>query len=49
MSNVEKTTSWQQIQQGVKDAERLIARKEYNLSLIHIFFQFEQCLAEGRL
>ena len=31
MSNVERTTSWQQIQLGVKDAERLIVRKEYNL------------------
>ena len=34
MSNVERTTSWQQIQQGVKEAERLIARKEYNLVMV---------------
>ncbi len=27
MSNFERTTSWQQIQQGVKEAERLIVRK----------------------
>ena len=31
MSNLEHTTSWQQIQQGVKEAERLIVNKNYNL------------------
>ena len=31
MSNFERTTSWQQIQQGVKEAERLIVSKDYNL------------------
>ena len=49
MSNVEKTTSWQQIQQGVKDAERLIARKEYNLVMVKARQTLEcmvRCLAE---
>ena len=31
MSNMERTTSWQQIQLGVKEAERLIVRKEYSM------------------
>ena len=34
MSNMERTTSWQQIQLGVKEAERLIVRKEYNLVMV---------------
>ena len=34
MSNLEHTTSWQQIQQGVKEAERLIVNKNYNLVMV---------------
>ena len=34
MSNFERTTSWQQIQQGVKEAERLIVSKDYNLVMV---------------
>ena len=58
MSNVERTTSWQQIQQGVKDTERLIARKEYNLVMIKARQTLEcmvrclterACLVEGDL
>lgn len=58
MSNVERTTSWQQIQQGVKDAERLFARKEYNLVMIKARQTLEcmvrclterACLVEGDL
>jgi uncharacterized protein YgiM (DUF1202 family) len=58
MSNVERTTSWQQIQQGIKDAERLIARKEYNLVMIKARQTLEcmvrclterACLVEGDL
>lgn len=49
MSNVERTTSWQKIQQGVKEAERLIARKEYNLVMVKARQTLEymvRCLAE---
>ncbi|MGN0373563.1 MAG: SH3 domain-containing protein [Enterocloster sp.] len=49
MSNVERTTSWQLIQQGVKEAERLIARKEYNLVMVKARQTLEcmvRCLAE---
>ena len=34
MSNVERTTSWQRIQQGLREAEQLISRKEYNLVMV---------------
>lgn len=49
MSNVEQTTSWQMIQQGVKEAERLIARKEYNLVMVKARQTLEcmvRCMAE---
>ena len=49
MSNVERTTSWQQIQQGVKEAERLIARKEYNLVMVRarqVLEYMVRCMAE---
>ena len=49
MSNVERTTSWQQIQQGVKEAERLIARKEYNLVMVkarQVLEYMVRCMAE---
>ena len=35
MSNLEHTTSWQQIQQGVKEAERLIVNKNYYTLYCH--------------
>ena len=38
MSNFERTTSWQQIQQGVKEAERLIVSKDYNLVITVLSF-----------
>lgn len=34
MSNFERTTSWQQIQQGVKEAEHLIVSRDYNLVMV---------------
>lgn len=49
MANVERTTSWQQIQQGMKEAERLIARKEYNLVMVKARQTLEfmvRCMAE---
>ena len=58
MSNVERTTSWQRIQQGLKEAEQLISRKEYNLVMVKarqtlevmVRCQAEKaCLVEGDL
>lgn len=49
MSNMERTTSWQQIQLGVKEAERLIARKEYNLVMVkarQVLEYMVRCMAE---
>lgn len=49
MSSVERTTSWQQIQQGVKEAERLMARKEYNLVMVRarqVLEYMVRCMAE---
>ena len=49
MSNFERTTSWQQIQQGVKEAERLIVSKDYNLVMVkarQILECMVRCLAE---
>ena len=49
MSNFERTTSWQQIQQGVKEAERLIVSKDYNLVMVKARQTLEcmvRCLAE---
>ena len=49
MSNLEHTTSWQQIQQGVKDAERLIVNKNYNLVMVKARQTLEcmvRCMAE---
>lgn len=49
MSNVERTTSWQQIQLGVKEAERLIVRKEYNLVMVkarQVLEYMVRCMAE---
>lgn len=49
MSNMERTTGWQQIQLGVKDAERLIARKEYNLVMVkarQVLEYMVRCMAE---
>ena len=39
MSNFERTTSWQQIQQGVKEAERLIVSRDYNLVMVKPVFR----------
>lgn len=49
MSNLERTTSWQQIQQGMKEAERLIAGKNYNLVMVKARQTLEcmvRCMAE---
>lgn len=49
MSNMENTTGWQQIQQGMKEAERLMARKEYNLVMMKTRQVLEcmvRCMAE---
>ena len=58
MSNVERTTSWQQIQQGVKEAERLIVSKDYNLVMVKArqtlecmvrYLAEKACLVDGDL
>lgn len=49
MSNFERTTSWQQIQQGVKEIERLLARNDYNLVMVRARQVLEcmvRCMAE---
>lgn len=49
MANMENTTIWRQIQTGVKETERLIGRKEYNLAMIKARQTLEymvRCLAE---
>ena len=49
MSNLEHTTSWQQIQQGVREAERLIVNKNYNLVMVKARQTLEcmvRCMAE---
>lgn len=49
MSNVERTTIWQQIQQGVRETERLITRKDYNLVMIksrQVLEYMVRCMAE---
>lgn len=49
MSNMERTTGWQQIQLGVKEAERLITRKEYNLVMVksrQVLEYMVRCMAE---
>ena len=49
MSNLEHTTSWQQIQQGVNEAERLIVNKNYNLVMVKARQTLEcmvRCMAE---
>jgi len=46
---MERTTSWQQIQLGVKEAERLIVRKEYNLVMVkarQVLEYMVRCMAE---
>lgn len=50
MSNFERTTSWQQIQQGVKDIERLLERNDYNLVMVkarQVLEWMVRCMAEG--
>lgn len=58
MSNFERTTSWQQIQQGVKEAERLIVSKDYNLVMVKArqtlecmvrYLAEKACLVDGDL
>ena len=49
MSNLEHTTSWQQIQQGVKEAERLIVNKIISLVMVKARQTLEcmvRCMAE---
>ncbi|MCC8025037.1 MAG: SH3 domain-containing protein [Clostridium sp.] len=49
MSNFERTTSWQQIQQGVKEIERLLGRNEYNLVMVkarQVLEYMVRCMAE---
>lgn len=49
MGTTETTSSWEKIRQGVKDAEKLIGQKDYNLSMVKSRQTLEymvQCLAE---
>lgn len=49
MANMENTTIWKQIQQGLRDTERLIGRKEYNMAMIKARQTLEfmvRCMAE---
>ena len=49
MANVENTTSWKQIQQGVRETERLIGHKEFNLAMVKARQTLEymvRCIAE---
>ena len=49
MANVENTTSWKQIQQGVRETERLIGHKEFNLAMVKARQTLEymvRCMAE---
>ena len=49
MANVENTTTWRQIQQGVRETERLIGQKEYNLAMVKSRQTLEcmvRCMAE---
>lgn len=49
MANMENTTGWKQIQQGLRDTERLIGRKEYNMAMIKARQTLEfmvRCMAE---
>lgn len=50
MLNFERTTSWQQIQQGVKEIEQLLGRNEYNFAMVKARQVLEcmvRCMAEG--
>lgn len=49
MANVENTTMWKQIQLGVKEMERLMGHKDYNLAMIksrQILEYMVRCMAE---
>lgn len=49
MANVENTTIWRQIQQGLKETERLVERRDYNLAMIKSRQTLEcmvRCMAE---
>lgn len=49
MANVEKTTIWKQIQQGLKETEHLVGRREYNLAMVKSRQTLEcmvRCMAE---
>lgn len=49
MANVENTTIWRQIQQGVKETERLIGHRDYNLAMVKSRQTLEcmvRCMAE---
>lgn len=49
MASMENTTSWKQIQQGLRETERLIGRKEYNMAMVKARQTLEfmvRCLAE---
>ena len=49
MANMENTTSWKQIQQGLRETERLIGRKEYNMAMVKSRQTLEfmvRCMAE---
>ena len=49
MANMENTTIWKQIQQGLRETERLIGRKEYNMAMIKARQTLEfmvRCMAE---
>ena len=49
MENTGRTTSWDKIQRGVKDTERLIGQKQYNMAMVKARQTLEymvRCLAE---
>ena len=49
MANVENTTGWKQIQLGVRETERLIGHKEFNLAMVKARQTLEymvRCMAE---
>ena len=49
MENTGRTTSWERIQRGVKDTERLIGQKQYNMAMVKARQTLEymvRCLGE---
>ena len=49
MDNTGRSTSWERIQRGVKDTERLIGQKQYNMAMVRARQTLEymvRCLGE---